>query len=56
MASRTSGGARILQTLNTRSIRHNGDRLPVGRSTDDTVIERILNTSFRPPEGDATRD
>lgn len=56
MGSRTSAGARILQENNVKSIRHEGDRLSVGDSLEDTVDSRELNTSFRPPDGSASRD
>ena len=55
MGCRREDGSRILKEENAQSIRHEGERLAVGESVDDTVLDRIVNTSFRPPEGDATR-
>lgn len=48
MGSRKLDGSRIIQTENLQSIRHNGGHLPVTTSDDDTVTERLDNTSVRP--------
>lgn len=55
MGSRTTSGDRILKATNTTSIRHEGERLSEGRSSDDVVVSRIVNTSHRPPDGSPTR-
>lgn len=55
MGSRQTDGTRILKVENLNSIRQEGERLSVGKSSTDTVVARKVNTSFRPPLGDATR-
>lgn len=55
MASRTEAGARILQTANVLGVRHTGEKLPIGRSSDDVVVSREDNTGYRPPDGAPTR-
>ena len=51
MASRTTSGTRILKRENDKSVRHTGNKLVVGRSSDDSVAAREDNTAFRPSEG-----
>jgi hypothetical protein len=55
MGSRQEDGTRILKQENLESVRHEGERLSITESDDDTVLDRVVNTSFRPPRGDATR-
>lgn len=51
MASRNYTGSRILQSEITKSVRHTGDKVVTGDSSNDSVVARDENTSFRPSEG-----
>lgn len=55
MGSRNTDGTRILKTENLVSVRQEAERISLTRSSDDTVTSRTVNTSFRPPGGQATR-